>query len=282
MNQVGEAQLQRQLPAAQCDLWFPEADIPLGYGQSRRMPVLVVVSGYSRVITARMLPSGRTGDLIDGHWRLLTEWGAVPKMLVWDNEAGIGRGSPTSEFAAFAGLLATKVYLCRPRDPEAKGLFERANGYLETSFLPGRHFSGPDDSNTRLTAWLGVANRRIHRTIRAGPADRWEADRAQMLALPATDPPAWWRFQICLGCNDYVRVETCGYSVDPAEIGHHVTVLGDNEKVIVLAAGGEIVAEHTRCWARHQNVTAPQHAETGRIMRQEHQQRPAVTSGPLI
>jgi transposase len=69
---------------AQCDLWFPDADIPLGYGQSGRPPVLVMVSGYSRVITARMLPSRRTGDLIDGHWRLLTEWGAVPRTLVWD------------------------------------------------------------------------------------------------------------------------------------------------------------------------------------------------------
>ncbi|MGW2206984.1 ATP-binding protein [Streptomyces sp. NPDC001774] len=28
---------------AQCDLWFPEADIPLGYGQSGRPPVLVMV-----------------------------------------------------------------------------------------------------------------------------------------------------------------------------------------------------------------------------------------------
>lgn len=52
---------------AQCDLWFPEADIPLGYGQSGRPPVLVMVSGYSRVIAARMLPSRTTGDLIDGH-----------------------------------------------------------------------------------------------------------------------------------------------------------------------------------------------------------------------
>lgn len=41
---------------AQCDLWFPDADIPLGYGQSGCPPALVMVSGYSRVITARMLP----------------------------------------------------------------------------------------------------------------------------------------------------------------------------------------------------------------------------------
>ncbi|MGP3686615.1 hypothetical protein ACTVZO_18225 [Streptomyces sp. IBSNAI002] len=43
-----------------------------------------------------------------------TGWGVVPKMPVWDNGAGIGRGVRTGEFAAFAGLLATKIYLCRP------------------------------------------------------------------------------------------------------------------------------------------------------------------------
>nr|WP_308299590.1 IS21 family transposase [Streptomyces sp. CJ_13] len=180
---------------AQCDLWFPAVDIPLGYGQSGRPPVLVIVSGYSRVITARMLPSRQTGDLIDAHWRLLAGgWGAVPKMLVWDNEAGVGKGKLTSEFAAFAGLLAVKVHLCRPRDPEARGLVERANGYLETSFLPGRVFTGPDDFNSQLTAWLQIANRRQHRSIDARPVDRWEADRAAMLTIPPVSPPNWWRF----------------------------------------------------------------------------------------
>ncbi|MFF4291543.1 IS21 family transposase [Streptomyces sp. NPDC001601] len=274
---------------AQCDLWFPDADIPLGYGQSGRPPVLVMVSGYSRVITARMLPSRRTGDLIDGHWRLLTEWGAVPRTLVWDNEAGVGRGRPTCEFAAFAGLLATRIYLCRPRDPEAKGLVERANGYLETSFLPGRHFSGPDDFNAQLQAWLKVANRRLHRTLGARPADRWEADRAQMLTLPAVDPPTWWRFSTRLGRDHYVRVDTCDYSVDPAAIGHQVTVLTDNEQVVVLTSGGEIVAQHARCWARHQTLTDPEHAEAGQAMRQEVRRRPTgqihavgSASGPLV
>lgn len=45
----------------QCDLWFPPADIPLGFGQVGRPPVLVMVAGYSRRITARMLPS-RSGS----------------------------------------------------------------------------------------------------------------------------------------------------------------------------------------------------------------------------
>lgn len=35
----------------QCDLWFPPARIPLGYGQtSTTMPVLAMTSGFSRMI----------------------------------------------------------------------------------------------------------------------------------------------------------------------------------------------------------------------------------------
>ena len=259
---------------AQCDLWFPAVDIPLGYGQCGRPPVLVIVSGYSRMITARMLPSRQSGDLIDGHWRLLADgWGAVPKTLVWDNEAGVGKGRLTSEFAAFAGLLALRVHLCRPRDPEAKGLVERANGYLETSFLPGRTFTGPDDFNTQLTAWLQIANRRQHRSIGARPVDRWEADRAAMLTVPPVSPPHWWRFHTRIGRDHYIRVDTNDYSVHPRAIGHRVLVRADTEEITVTC-GNDIVARHSRCWARHQSLTDPEHAAAANVLRGEviHQQ----------
>ncbi|MFB7126421.1 IS21 family transposase [Kitasatospora sp. NPDC056273] len=260
---------------AQCDLWFPEADIPLGYGQSGRPPVLVIVSGYSRMITARMLPSRQTNDLIDGHWRLLTGWGAVPKTLVWDNEPGVGRGRPTSEFAALAGLLAIRIHFCRPRDPEAKGLVERANGYLETSFLPGRTFAGPGDFNTQLTAWLQNANRRRHRAIDARPLDRWETDKAAMLAVPPVDPPTWWPLRTRLGRDHYIRVDTNDYSVHPRAIGRLVTVRADTEEITVTC-GDDVVARHARCWARHQSITDPEHAAAAHRLREEvRQQRPA-------
>ncbi|MDH6146053.1 transposase [Kitasatospora sp. GP30] len=263
---------------AQCDFWFPAVDIPLGYGQCGRPPVLVIVSGYSRVITARMLPSRQTGDLIDGHWRLLAGgWGAVPKMLVWDNETGVGKGKLTSEFAAFAGLLAVRIHLCRPRDPEAKGLVERANGYLETSFLPGRTFTGPTDFNTQLAGWLQIANRRQHRSIDARPVDRWEADRAAMLTIPPVSPPHWWRFHTRIGRDHYIRVDTNDYSVHPRAIGKTVMVRADNEEVTVIA-GNDIVARHARCWAKHQSLTDPEHAAAARVLRGEviHQQAARV------
>ncbi|GAA3561246.1 hypothetical protein GCM10022222_51260 [Amycolatopsis ultiminotia] len=86
-------------------------DIPLGFGQVGRPPVLVLVSGYSRVITAVMLPSRRAEDVLAGHWRLLSGWGRVPKALVWDNEAAVGawRGGKPQLTEAMAGFVAVSV-----------------------------------------------------------------------------------------------------------------------------------------------------------------------------
>jgi len=120
-----------------------------------------------------------------------------------------------------------------PRDPEAKGLVERANGDLQSSFLPGRVFTGPDDFNAQLTAWLQVANRRHHRRIGARPVDRWEADRAAMLTIPPVAPPNWWPLRTRLGRDHCIRLDTCDYSVHPRAIGHVVQVRSDTEEITV-------------------------------------------------
>lgn len=268
---------------AQCDLWFPPADIPLGFGQVGRPPVLVLVAGYSRVIAARMLPSRQGPDLVAGHWDLLSRWRAVPKVLVWDNEPAVGRRREgravlSAEFAALAGLLGVKVVLCRPRDPEAKGLVERANGYLETSFLPGRVFTSPADFNRQLEEWLQVANRRVHRALQARPIERFEADRAGMVPLPPVAPAAWWQTSVRLGRDHYIRLDTCDYSIDPVAIGRIVHVEAGLEHVIAVLDGRQ-VAGHARCWARHQTLTDPDHAAAAAHMRQEHRSK-VVLSGP--
>lgn len=77
---------------------------------------------------------------------------------------------------AFRGTLAAKVVICKPGDYEAKGLVERGNGYLETSFLPGRTFTDPEDFNTQLTGWLPRANARTMRVLGCSPAERIKAD----------------------------------------------------------------------------------------------------------
>jgi hypothetical protein len=87
---------------------------------------------------------------------------AVPRVLVWDGEGAVGRWRGrrpelTGHCQAFRGVLGVKVLICKPGDPEAKGLVERFHDYLETSFLPGRAFTGPDDFNSQLSGWLAAA-----------------------------------------------------------------------------------------------------------------------------
>jgi transposase len=181
---------------AQCDFWFPPVTVPAGFGQERRpaqLPVLTMVSGYSRWLSAVLVPSRHAEDLFAGWWQLIARLGGVPRSLVWDGEGAIGRwraGKPelTAECQAFRGTLGTRVVVCRPADPEAKGLVERVNGYLETSFLPGRRFASPADFNIQLAEWTATVNGRVRRALGCSPADRIAADRQAMLGLPPVAP----------------------------------------------------------------------------------------------
>ena len=244
---------------AQCDLWFPPVRIPLGHDRSGCPPVLVIALSHSRFLTALMLPTRTTGDLLAGMWSLLAGVGGVPRRLVWDNEAGIGRRGHLAEgVAGFAGTLATRIVQLKPFDPESKGIVERANRYLETSFLPGRTFTSPADFNTQLWAWLPVANQRIVRRIGCAPASRWETDQAAMLTLPPVAPAIGWRHELRLPRDHYVRVDGNDYSVDPAAVGRKVQVSAGLDTVTVTLAG-RVLAHHDRCWARHQSITDPAH-----------------------
>jgi transposase len=114
---------------AQCDFWFPDISLPVGFGQSRsakRLPVLTMACGYSGWLSAVLVPSRQAEDLFAGLWQLIEGLGQVPRCLVWDGEGAVGRwragkAELTRECQAFRGTLGVKLIICRPADPEAKG-----------------------------------------------------------------------------------------------------------------------------------------------------------------
>lgn len=169
---------------AQCDLWFPDITLPVGFGQVRtatRLPVLVMVSGYARRLAARLLPSRCGEDLFAGWWQLIGGLGAAPRVLVWDGEGAVGQ---------------------RRR----RQTVERANGYLETSFCPAgcsapRRTSTPSSTTgsrwpTGGTAWRWGAPRPIGSTPtarRCCPCHRWNRSPggAARCGCRATTTSAW-------------------------------------------------------------------------------------------
>jgi len=231
-----------------------------------------MVCGYSRWLSAVLLPSRHAEDLFAGWWQLIERLGAVPRVLVWDGEAAVGRwrggrGELTAQCQAFRGTLGAKVLICRPADPEAKGIIERAHDYLERSFLPGRTFVSPADFNAQLAEWLAtVANRRIRRVLGCAAADRIAADRAAMLALPPVAPAVGWRSSTRLPRDHYIRLDGNDYSVHPQVIGRRVEIVADLDRVRVLC-DGKTVADHQRVWARHQSLADLGHVAAARALR---------------
>lgn len=270
----------------QCDFWFPEITLPVGFGQTRtatQLPVLVMVTGYSRWLSARLVPSRAGEDLFAGWWALLTNLGAVPRVLVWDGEGAVGRRRRgvtvlTEATQAFRGTLGARVLICKPADPESKGLVERANGYLETSFLPGRSFRSPADFNAQLADWTALVNTRRRRVLGCAPTERIAADRAAMLPLPPVPPVTGWAASVRLPRDHYIRLDGNDYSVDPVGIGRRVEVRADLHRVQVSGEGRRF-ADHERLWARHQTVTDPEHRTAATRLRGYHA-RLAAGVGP--
>ena len=259
---------------AQCDFWFPDVQVPVGFGQVRtakQLPVLTMVSGYSRWASALLVPSRCAEDLFAGWWAEIEALGAVPKLLVWDGEGAVGRRRGgrielTAGCQGFRGTLGTSVYICQPRDPEAKGLVERFHDYLERSWLPGREFASPADFNAQLAGWLATVNSRWRRHLECTPADRIAADRAAMIGLPPVAPATGWRRTGRLPRDHYVRLDGNDYSVDPAVIGRRIEITADLARVRVWCEG-RLAADHERAWARHQTITDPAHLAAAQAMR---------------
>jgi transposase len=253
----------------QCDLWFPPIELPVGFGQVRKpnqLPVLTMVTGYSRWLSGQLIPTRSAADLFE---RL----GAVPRVLVWDGEGAIGRWRAgrvelTGECQAFRGTLGAKVIVLRPREPEHKGIIERAHDYLERSFLPGRSFASPADFNAQLQQWLTLVNARPRRALGCAPTERITADRAAMLALPPVAPVTGWRSSLRLPRDHYIRLDSNDYSVHPGVIGRRIEIVADLHRVKAFC-DGRLVADHERIWGWHQTISDPHHVAAARVLRRE-------------
>jgi transposase len=261
---------------AQCDLWFPPITLPVGFGQVRKptqLPVLTMVTGYSRWLSGLLIPTRTAADLFAGWWQVIERLGAVPRVLVWDGEGAVGRWRGgkvelTSECQAFRGTLGAKVVVLKPREPEHKGLIERAHDYLETSFLPGRGFTGPDDFNAQLQQWLALVNTRRRRVLGCAPTDRITADRQAMLTLPPVAPATGRRSSLRLSRDHYVRLDSNDYSAHPAVIGRRIEVVADLQRVKAFC-DGRLVADHERIWAWHQTISDPEHVAAAKMLSRE-------------
>jgi hypothetical protein len=197
-----------------CDLWEPKQPIPVGHGQTRRGWVVTCEVCWSRAIAGTLIFSKEASDILWGLARNLTRLGALPKKLAWDREAAIAAGGrPAEPFAAFCGQLELGWVILEPRDQQAKGHQpERSHRFMCSNFEPGRVFANHLDLQDRLDAWTDKANGRVHRTIRAVPAERLGEERTRMRLLPVLMPDVDRHHVVRVAAQPLVRVDRNDYS----------------------------------------------------------------------
>jgi hypothetical protein len=190
---------------------------------------------------------------------------------------------PADAFAAFCGQLRVDWHFCQPADPQAKGVVERLQDFIERSFEPGRAFANHLDFQLQLDAWFdGRANGRVHKTLRCRPVDRLVEERRVMTSLPAAAPDTDRRWVLRVPPDPHLRFDTCDYSLDPAFVGRRIEArVTDREVLAVALDTGELVCRHERSFARHRTITALDHARKLRLRGDVHDAEPTVEVRPL-
>jgi transposase len=248
----------------QFDLWEPRGEIPVGHGQTRRGWVVTSALGYSRAGAGALIFSKQAPDILWGMGRCLAKLGALPETAVWDREAAIApKGKPTDAFAAFCGALPVGWSICEAEDPESKGVLERSHRFLRSNFEPGRSFASPEHFQACLDDWFeNRANTRLHRGIRAVPAERLAEEVQRMRALPKCMPDTDRRFVMRVPQQPYLRFDTNDYSLDPRGAGLRVEVRVTQREVTAVELGtGAVVASHRRSFAKGLTFTDPTHQQ---------------------
>lgn len=269
-------------PGLQAQVDWASCGTILHHGRRRRLSLLVVVLGHSRMIWARFVVSERRPILLELLEQAFHAFGSVPRELVFDNLKQVVDTPRSSkapariqpEFLAFAEHWGFDVIACPPYWPRAKGKVERAVGYIKKSFLEGRSFADLDDLNAQLRVWLAtVANVRVHGTTRERPVDRLAADQAGM--LPLAGKRAFPSLVVCERLADHdarISYGAVRYSVDPTILtgrrGEPVEVHLGTDSVLRIYHRGHLVGEHPQAPPGSPAQDDPLHAAARRKLRQ--------------
>ncbi|UTT39968.1 hypothetical protein NMP99_01265 [Glutamicibacter mishrai] len=87
-----------------------------------------------------------------------------------------------------------------------------------------------------------------------------------MTVLPPMPPVTGFSHRVRISRDYYVRLDRNDYSVHPSMIGRLVDFTLTMDRVIGVC-DQQVVADHPRCWAKHQVITDPEHVQVAATLR---------------
>ncbi|MGO9909630.1 MAG: IS21 family transposase [Acidimicrobiales bacterium] len=242
-------------PPGHAQFDFGEATVIVA-GVEQKVALAVMTLPYSDAYFVSAYPRECTETFHAGHLAAFDFFGAVPVRTSYDNTSIavakiVGRERDlTREFLRLQSHFLFEAHFCRVRRGNEKGHVETHVGYSRRNLLvPVPSFSSFAALNEYLTAACYADLFRRVRGKTEEKAVRLEADRAAMMALPASSFEVRRVEQVTANSLSLVRFDRNDYSV-PTDFAHHgVTCLGGVDEVRICC-GTEVVASHVRSWEK--------------------------------
>jgi transposase len=234
-------------------VWTPGEVLAIDWGSVGVLHVFCAVLAWSRFRFVRFAADERSETTLAFLAECFEMLGGVPRLVLADRMGCLKGGVvankvvPTAEYVRFAAHYGFRPDWCEAADPQSKGIVENLVGYAKRDLIvPQAPFTGMAAANDAARQWCAEVNGVAHSEICAVPAERLEAERELLAALPSLRPaigrPGVTRKVDRLSC---VRFGSARYSVPVRLIGQHVGVAESGGRLLVTAsATGEVVAEH--------------------------------------
>jgi transposase len=233
-----------------------------------RIFVLVAVLRYSRRLFVKPFLHERQADWREGIAAAFTHFGGVPRTVLGDNARALvtGRDRATGTVSFHPSYLAfcrdwdVQPRACAPYRARTKGKTEAGVKYVKRNALAGLAFDSFAALERHLTAWMTLADQRIHGTTHETPLARFDRDeRTALRPLPARALPRREQRLLRTVAHDaFVDVDTVRYSVPHQLIRDRVEVAVDEHTVRVFH-GATLVASHARVREPFARVVDPAH-----------------------
>lgn len=235
-------------------------------GQQIKVQFLSMRLNYSKARFVMAFPFQKQEAFFEGHIQGFHFFGGVPRRITYDNlKTAVYRileGKKRQEqqaFKEFRSYYLFESHYCTPAQAHEKGGVENDIGYAQRNFFsPIPEVDSFEELNTYLRqACLQDAQRRT-RGQKELVAQLWEAEKAFLLTLPARD------FLACatrvVKPNGYLQVDYDAnrYSV-PYDYRDKQLVLRAFPFRIELLYLDQVIASHTRCFQKEQDILDPWH-----------------------
>lgn len=234
----------------------------------RRLSFFVMVLAFSRRLYVEFTLGQAMEHFLAAHQGALTYFGGVPAELMVDNCKTAVLAHPLGgcatlhpRYLELAQHYGFTIRPCTPRQPQQKGRVESAVGYVKKNFLAGMELSSLDAMNHAVRRWLAeVANVRCHAQTRQRPDDLFRQEVPRLRPLNPAPYAAGVLRQSCVNNRCRVPFDANRYTVPPRYAGRPVTLKVYTDRLIILCQD-QPIAEHRRCYDRHQDVENPEHLE---------------------